>query len=75
MEKTDLKKGDTIKFTDTELMIDMMYQLNREGIETDFLFEKDGEDGLWLIVTKIRSKNISKSRLKSIWKNVTDLIQ
>ena len=52
--------GDTIKCHDAEEMVDLMYQLNREGIETDFLYEKDGEKGLWLVVTKVRRK--SKAR-------------
>jgi len=52
-----MKKGDTIEFNDPEIMIDMMYNLNRDGIETDFLFEKDGRRGLWLVVTKVKRKS------------------
>lgn len=37
-----MKVGDTIKCKDSEDMINVMYDLNRKGIETDFLFEKDG---------------------------------
>lgn len=56
-----LNVGDTIKCKDPEDMVDCMYALNREGIETDFLYEKDGVKGLWLEITKIRKKkkNIS----------------
>lgn len=46
--------GDTIQCSDKADMVETMYQLNREGIETDFMFEKDGVKGLWLEVTKIR---------------------
>lgn len=51
-----MRVGDTIKCKDPEDMVDYMYALDREGIETDFLFEKDGEKGLWLEVTKVRRK-------------------
>ncbi len=56
-----LNVGDTIKCKDPKDMVDYMYALNREGIETDFLYEKDGVKGLWLEITKIRKKkkNIS----------------
>ena len=27
-------------------------ELAKCGIETDFIYEKDGENGLWLVVTK-----------------------
>lgn len=47
-----MKKGDTIKCNDKEELIELMEDLAHEGIETDFLYEKDGEKGLWLIVTK-----------------------
>ena len=45
--------GDTIKCKDPEEMVNLMYELNREGIETDFMYEKDGVKGLWLEVVKI----------------------
>ena len=51
-----LQVGDTIKCSDPEEMVDYMYTLNREGIETDFMYEKDGERGLWLEITKIRNR-------------------
>lgn len=47
-----LKKGDTIKCHDKDEMVKIMMALAREDIETDFLYEKDGQRGLWLIVTK-----------------------
>jgi hypothetical protein len=45
--------GDTIKCKDPEEMVNLMYELNREGIETDFMYEKDGVKGLWLEVVKV----------------------
>ena len=51
-----MRVGDTIKCKDPKDMVDYMYALNREGIETAFLYEKDGEKGLWLVVTKVKRK-------------------
>lgn len=48
-----LKAGDTIKCADKEDMVNTMMNLAKEDIETDFLYEKDGEKGLWLEVIKI----------------------
>ena len=49
-----MNAGDTIKCKNPEEMVDLMYALNREGITTDFLYEKDGEKGLWLEVTEVK---------------------
>lgn len=51
-EEIMLKKGDTIKCHDGEELLDLMKELEKEGYGTDFLFEKDGEKGLWLEITK-----------------------
>lgn len=48
-----LKAGDTIKCADKEDMVNTMMNLAKEDIKTDFLYEKDGEKGLWLEVIKI----------------------
>ena len=48
-----MKKGDTIKCHDPDEMIDMMHELIRNGIESDFMYEKDGEKGLWLVITRV----------------------
>ncbi len=48
-----MKVGDTIKCHDTNDLVDTMYELQKCGIVTDFLYEKDGEKGLWLIVTEV----------------------
>ena len=47
-----LKVGDTIKCHDKDDLIKTMTELAKCGIETDFLYEKDGENRLWLVVTK-----------------------
>ena len=49
-----MKVGDTIQCRDKEDMIETMYQLQREGIQTDFVYEKDGKKGLWLEVVKVK---------------------
>lgn len=48
-----LKVGDTIKCSTKEEMVDLMQELAKEGIETDFMYEKDGEKGLWLVVERV----------------------
>ena len=57
MERSDrlLKVGDTIKCADKEDCVNVMVNLAKEGIETDFLYEKDGEEGLWLEVIKVKA--------------------
>lgn len=46
----DLKIGDTIKCSDADDMIDTMERLAKSGINTDFVYEKDGKEGFWLEV-------------------------
>jgi len=45
--------GDMIRCHDKREMISIMESLAKEGIETDFVYEKDGEKGLWLEITKV----------------------
>lgn len=45
--------GDTIKCLNADDMVDTMYKLMHCDIETDFMYEKDGEKGLWLVIEKI----------------------
>lgn len=49
-EKTILQTGDTIQCSDVEDMIDTSEILAKENIMTDFMYEKDGKKGYWLIV-------------------------
>lgn len=44
--------GDTIRFTDSDEVVEVMERLAQDGVYTDFLFEKDGEEGYWLVVTE-----------------------
>lgn len=44
------KKGDTIKCSSSDEAVDLMDELLREGYNTDFLYEKDGEKGLWIAI-------------------------
>jgi hypothetical protein len=48
-----LKVGDTIKCADADDMINTMTDLEKEDIFTDFLYEKDGVKGFWLVVEKV----------------------
>ena len=50
----DLKKGDTIQCADADDAINTMKELAKNGVQTDFLYEKDGVKGLWLQVIKGR---------------------
>ena len=45
-----LQVGDTIKCHDKEEMAQLMTELEKEDIPTDFLYEKKGVKGLWLVV-------------------------
>lgn len=49
-EETRLKKGDTIKCADADDCVRTMTELASCGVETDFLYKKDGENRLWLEV-------------------------
>lgn len=51
-----LKIGDTIQCHDADDMIRTMTELAKENITTDFMYEKDGEKGLWLVVERIGKK-------------------
>lgn len=46
----ELKKGDTIKCKDKDDMVNTFMELQKVGVDTGFLYEKDGEKGLWLVV-------------------------
>ena len=51
-----LQIGDTIQCYDAEDMIRNMHELAKENITTDFMYEKDGIKGLWLVVERIGKK-------------------
>lgn len=52
-----LTVGSTIECNSAQDMANMTTFLAREGIMTDFLYEKDGRDGYWLIVTEVENDN------------------
>lgn len=43
-----IRKGDRIKCRDAEDAIETMQSLEKEGIVTDFVYENEGETGIWL---------------------------
>lgn len=51
-----LKVGDTIKCADKEYCVNTMVNLATEGIETDFMYEKDRKKGLWLEVIRVNAE-------------------
>lgn len=53
--KRELKVGDTIKCSNKDDMVNTMNELFKAGVDTDFLYEKDGEKGLWLEVKGVNS--------------------
>ena len=52
-----LNVGDTIKCHDKEDMINVHNELAINNIYTDFMYEKGGQKGLWLVVEKVGAKN------------------
>lgn len=50
---SSLKVGDTIKCVSAEDMVATMTELQKEGIETDFLYSLNGVRGLYLEVVKV----------------------
>ncbi len=58
---TVLEIGDTIQCADSDDMVNTMHELQRGGVETDFLFELDGQKGLWLKVTGLERTEQAQS--------------
>ena len=48
-----MKKGDYIKCSSADEMIQVMQDFAQEDIETDFVYEKYGVKGFGLVVTKL----------------------
>ena len=44
------------QINDADDMIRTMTELEKENITTDFMYEKDGVKGLWLVVERIGKK-------------------
>lgn len=53
METKRPEVGDTIKCAGPRDMVDHMYTLSQMGIETDFMYRKDGVKGYWLVITEV----------------------
>lgn len=47
------KKGDTIKCSSSDEAVDLIGTLLREDYDADFLYEKDGEKGLWIEILEV----------------------
>ena len=47
-----LKKGDLIKCTDAEDAANVADALCKNGIEWDFVYEHNGEKGIWIEIQK-----------------------
>lgn len=45
-----LRAGDTIKCQSYKQMHDVLEELKKKGIHSDYLYEKDGKAGMWIIV-------------------------
>ena len=54
--ESQLQVNDTIKCHDADDMIRTMQELAKENITTDFMYEKDGVKGFWLVVERIWKK-------------------
>lgn len=47
-----LNVGDTIQCSDRDELLAIDQELIKEGYQTDFMYEKDGEKGLWLVIER-----------------------
>ena len=45
-----MKQGDTIRCADKDEAVEYLTALIQGGQDADFLYEKDGEKGLWVVV-------------------------
>lgn len=55
-----LQVGDTIKCGNKADLVETHNKLAFAGIHTDFLYEKDGEKGLWLEVKQIKERTVEE---------------
>lgn len=69
-----LKVGDTIKCSSAEEAVNHMTALEKEGVETDFLYEKDGEKGIWLEVQKATEKGDFEKEKSDLKEEISDLL-
>lgn len=49
----NLRVGDTIECHDKKEMVNPDFELAKEGVYCEYLYEMDGKEGLWLVVEKV----------------------
>lgn len=57
MSKNKAQVGDTIKCHDKEELIRVMGELAKQGIYTDFVYKRNGIEGLWLVVERVEDEH------------------
>lgn len=57
MSKDKGQVGDTIKCHDKDELVRVMGELVKQGIYTDFLLEKNGIKGFWLVVERVEDEH------------------
>lgn len=50
---SNLSVGDTIQCSDKDDLVEVMDNLSKEGVYCDWMFERDGKKGYWLIVDEV----------------------
>jgi hypothetical protein len=75
-----LKIGDKIKCADSDDAVDTMQQLEANGAKTEFIYEQDGQRGIWLEVIAIKKTNTKRDKecvnddtIGSVWGTITTL--
>lgn len=51
-----LKKGDTIKCHDKGELAELHEALEKDGYDTDFVYERGGFEGLWIVIERDRQQ-------------------
>lgn len=49
----EIQKGDFIRCHDKDDMVKVFTEMSKLGYELEFVYEKDGEKGLWLEVQEV----------------------
>ena len=55
-QEQELQVGDWIRCHDKEDMVETFIDLQAEGIDSDFRYERFGQKGLWLEITAVERK-------------------
>ena len=51
-----MREGDLIECCTSDELVEMMYELAAQDIDTDFVYEVNGEKGYWLKVVRVGEK-------------------